>query len=67
MLASFARPDESSPVKRGKWVRVRMLCQDLPDPPADIPRAARAAGGRLDPRALRDAHQQRRRAAAAID
>jgi hypothetical protein len=37
MLASFARPDESSPVKRGKWVRVRRLCQDLPDPPADIP------------------------------
>jgi hypothetical protein len=37
MLASFARPDESSPVKRGKWVRVRLLCQDLPDPPADIP------------------------------
>ena len=37
MLASHARPDESSPVKRGKWVRVRLLCQDLPDPPADIP------------------------------
>jgi hypothetical protein len=37
MLASFARPDESSPVKRGKWVRVRLLCQNLPDPPADIP------------------------------
>ena len=37
MLASFARPDESSPVKRGKWVRVRMLCQDLPDPPANVP------------------------------
>jgi hypothetical protein len=37
MLSSHARPDESSPVKRGKWVRVRLLCQDLPDPPADIP------------------------------
>jgi hypothetical protein len=37
MLASFARPDESSPVKRGKWVRVRLLCQDLPDPPANVP------------------------------
>jgi hypothetical protein len=37
MLASHARPDESSPVKRGKWVRVRLLCQELPDPPADIP------------------------------
>lgn len=37
MLAAFARPDDSSPVKRGKWVRVRMLCQDLPDPPANVP------------------------------
>jgi len=37
MLTAFARPDESSPVKRGKWVRVRMLCQDLPDPPANVP------------------------------
>jgi hypothetical protein len=37
MLAAFARPDESSPVKRGKWVRVRILCQDLPDPPANVP------------------------------
>jgi hypothetical protein len=24
-------------VKRGKWVRVRVLCQDLPDPPANVP------------------------------
>jgi hypothetical protein len=37
MLATFARPDESSPVKRGKWVRERMLCQDLPPPPAQVP------------------------------
>lgn len=37
MLTAFAASDESSPVKRGKWVRVRMLCQDLPDPPADVP------------------------------
>lgn len=37
MLAAFARPDESSPVKRGKWVRTRMLCTDLPDPPANVP------------------------------
>ena len=37
MLAGFARPDESSPVKRGKWVRERMLCTDLPAPPAVVP------------------------------
>ena len=40
MLAAFASSDESSPVKRGKFVRVRVLCQDLPDPPADIPEVA---------------------------
>lgn len=37
VLAAYARPDQSSPVKRGQWVRVRMLCQDLPDPPANVP------------------------------
>jgi hypothetical protein len=37
VLAAYARPDQSSPVKRGQWVRVRMLCQELPDPPANIP------------------------------
>ena len=37
VLTAFASSNESSPVKRGKWVRTRMLCQDLPDPPADIP------------------------------
>jgi hypothetical protein len=40
MLAAFARPDESSPIKRGKWIRVRMLCQELPDPPANVPQLA---------------------------
>jgi hypothetical protein len=45
MLAAFARPDESSPVKRGKWVRVRMLCQELPDPPANIPQLPPPAEG----------------------
>jgi hypothetical protein len=37
VLTAFAAPQQSSPVKRGKWVRVRMLCQDLPDPPANVP------------------------------
>jgi hypothetical protein len=36
-MASYANPQFSSPIKRGKWVRVRMLCQDLPDPPANVP------------------------------
>jgi hypothetical protein len=37
IMATYAAADESSPVKRGKWVRTRMLCQDLPDPPPGIP------------------------------
>jgi hypothetical protein len=37
IMAAFASSDTSSPVKRGKWVRTRMLCQDLPEPPANIP------------------------------
>lgn len=45
MLATFARPDESSPVKRGKWVRERMLCQDLPPPPAMVPQLPAPAAG----------------------
>ena len=45
MLASFARPDESSPVKRGKWVRTRLLCQDLPDPPNDVPELPAVVAG----------------------
>lgn len=36
-MSSYANPQYSSPIKRGKWVRVRMLCQDLPDPPANVP------------------------------
>ncbi len=36
-LAAFARPDSSSPVKRGAWIRKRLLCGDLPDPPNVIP------------------------------
>jgi hypothetical protein len=36
-MASYANPQFSLPIKRGKWVRVRMLCQDLPDPPANVP------------------------------
>jgi hypothetical protein len=37
MLTSYAGSNISSPVKRGKWVRERMLCQDLPAPPANVP------------------------------
>lgn len=45
VLAGYARPDQSSPVKRGQWVRVRLLCQELPDPPANIPELPPPADG----------------------
>ena len=36
LLASHAHSNESSPIKRGVFVRERLLCQDLPDPPQDV-------------------------------
>lgn len=36
-LALNAKPDESSPVHRGKFVRDMLLCQPPPAPPDDIP------------------------------
>lgn len=36
VLASHAHSNESSPIKRGVFVRERLLCQDLPDPPPDV-------------------------------
>lgn len=36
VLASHAHANESSPIKRGKFVRDRILCQDLPPPPGDV-------------------------------
>jgi hypothetical protein len=36
LLATHATGGDSSPVKRGKLVRTRLLCQTLPDPPQDV-------------------------------
>jgi mono/diheme cytochrome c family protein len=36
VLASQASHNESSPIKRGVFVRRRLLCQDLPPPPANV-------------------------------
>jgi hypothetical protein len=35
-LATQAKPNASSPVYRGKFVREALLCQTLPPPPADL-------------------------------
>ncbi|MDP1916774.1 MAG: DUF1592 domain-containing protein [Myxococcales bacterium] len=46
VLSSYAHSDQSSPVKRGVFVREHLLCQDFPVPPAN-------AGGvpKIDPNA----------------
>ncbi len=36
-LAGFSPAVETSPFKRGAWVRTRMLCQELPVPPNEVP------------------------------
>jgi hypothetical protein len=36
VLATHAHPDESSPVRRGLFVRSRLFCQDLAPPPPDV-------------------------------
>ena len=36
VLASHAHASETSPVKRGRFVRERMLCQPLPPPPPNL-------------------------------
>lgn len=35
-LASQAKPNQASPIHRGKFVREQLLCQPLPPPPEDI-------------------------------
>jgi hypothetical protein len=35
-LASHANPDQTSPVRRGKFVREQLLCQAVPLPPNDV-------------------------------
>jgi hypothetical protein len=39
LLALTSKPDESSPIYRGKFVREMLLCQPPPAPPPDIPPA----------------------------
>ena len=36
VLALHAKPDQSSPIHRGRFVREHLLCQTLPQPPAGL-------------------------------
>ena len=37
-LTLMAKPDQPWPIYRGEFVRQVLLCQDLPSPPADVPK-----------------------------
>ncbi|MFO0755300.1 MAG: DUF1592 domain-containing protein [Byssovorax sp.] len=37
VLATYAKSDRTSPIKRGVFVRTHLLCEDLPPPPANVP------------------------------
>ncbi|MFT3928499.1 MAG: DUF1592 domain-containing protein [Myxococcales bacterium] len=45
LLALLAKPDESSPIYRGKFVRESLLCQTLPSPPANVPKPPEVQAG----------------------
>ena len=45
LLARLAKPDESSPIYRGKFVREALLCQQLPSPPANVPKPPEVQAG----------------------
>jgi len=36
LMALLANAEQSSPIRRGVWVREQLLCQHLPPPPADV-------------------------------
>lgn len=45
LLAAWATPTASSPVRRGYFVTTRLLCQELPDPPEGVAIADPPADG----------------------
>jgi hypothetical protein len=45
LLAVTGKPNESSPIYRGRFVREALLCQQLPAPPANIPAAPEVTPG----------------------
>lgn len=45
LLSIEAKPDQSAPILRGKFVREVLLCQQLPAPPANIPKPPEVSAG----------------------
>jgi hypothetical protein len=57
-LLATSHPDETSPVKRGKWVLGQLLCREPPPPPPDVPSLPPPSGGApLSKRQLLEHHR----------
>jgi hypothetical protein len=50
ILIGYSRPDISSPTQRGHMVRTRLLCQDVPPPPANLDTMFKPTNGSLTTR-----------------
>jgi len=50
VLIGYSRPDISSPTQRGHMVRTRLLCQDVPAPPANLDTVFKPSAGNLTTR-----------------
>jgi len=50
ILIGYSRPDISSPTQRGHMVRTRLLCQDVPPPPANLDTVFKPSAGNLTTR-----------------
>jgi hypothetical protein len=58
LLTALATSSESSPVQRGKMVRTRLLCQELPPPPPQLDTALKPPSGSVTTREHFAAHAQ---------
>ena len=47
-LTRWAHPDEANPITRAVHVRRELLCQDIPDPPADVNISRMGKAGQLE-------------------
>jgi hypothetical protein len=60
LLAVTAHPNATSPTARGRYVRERLLCERVPDPPMNVPLNLDAGDSGLTP-TLRDRLERHRR------
>lgn len=56
LMATLARQNDTDPVARGKFIRERVLCQSIPNPPNNVVLAPRPANGSQTQRERLAAH-----------